>query len=132
MTAAPPEIAHFVELIGEAATLMLLEQHGGTRITFPAGADTNIGRLLGAAAAASLFDHFGHERVAIPLAKRWRARVYRTRGMSYAQIARKLGCNEATVWKHLNQPLQSEQFEMALTPPTQPAGSTGRGLPAKG
>lgn len=99
----PPEIAQLVRLIGEPGTLMLIELHGGTRITIPAGADTKLAREVGVDAAAALFGHFGHERVFVPLVKAWRTRLYRRRGMSIAEIARKLGCTENTVHVHLRE-----------------------------
>ena len=122
----PPEIAPFVALIGEHAALLLVEHHGGTRITIPAGAETRLAEQIGAQAAAALFAHFGHERVAVPLAKGWRARLYRERGWSYAAIARKLGCNESTVWKHLNPATGGAQLALPL------GGFSGTGIPGKG
>lgn len=113
MTPAPPAVAELLRLIGEAGALALIEAHGGTRITIPAGANTNLARLLGEDAAAALHAHFGHERVTIPLAKAWCARAYREQGLSYAAIARKLRCTEATVWKHLN-PEGGAQLRLAL------------------
>jgi len=44
---------------------------------------------------------FGGDRIALPLAKPWLIRVYRERGLSYAQIALAVRCNEATAFKHL-------------------------------
>jgi hypothetical protein len=118
MTGIPPEIAAFVELIGEHATLLLIEWHGGTRITIPA--DAAKGRLageIGEVAAGLLFDRYGHERVSVPLAKGWRARIYRGRGMSYAAIAKKLGCNEASVYKHLHLPTHFRQMDLPFAAP---------------
>jgi predicted DNA-binding protein (UPF0251 family) len=112
----PGEVARFLALIGEAATLRLVELHGGTRLTIPAGgaARNRIARELGAEAARALFAEFGHERIRVPLAKSWRARIYRTQGLSYRQIALRLGCNEPTVWRYLHQ-APSRQLEFALT-----------------
>jgi hypothetical protein len=104
----PPEVGPFVDLIGEHATLLLIEIHGGTRITVGAGPDGRLARDIGREAAAALFGHYGHERINVPLAKGWRARLYRARGMSYPAIARKLGCNEATVHRHVRAGSQAQ------------------------
>jgi hypothetical protein len=98
----PREVALFVELIGEEATLLLLEQHGGTRLEAPAGENTRLANAIGRSAARALYEHFGRDRFKVPLAKAWRARIYRQRGMSYTAIARRLGCNETSVWRYLN------------------------------
>jgi hypothetical protein len=113
--AASPEAA-LVALIGETAALLLIERHGGTRITVPVSGGA-LAAEIGAEAAARLFGHFGHDRVHVPLAKAWRAGIYRQRGMSYSAIARKLGCNEASVWKHLHPQPGREQYSLSLSLP---------------
>lgn len=100
----PPQVARFVALIGETHTLRLIEAHGGTRLTIPAGGlrRSRIAILLGQPAARALFEEFGHDRVMVPLAKAWRARAYRGQGLSYRAIALRLGCNEAQVYRYLH------------------------------
>jgi hypothetical protein len=110
----PPEVRRFVDLIGEHATLLLIERHGGTRITVPAGTKTQLALEIGDAASSALFGELGHERIKVPLAKPWRARIYRSRGMSYSAIARKLCCNESSVWGWLHQSAASQQLSLPL------------------
>jgi DNA-binding transcriptional regulator LsrR (DeoR family) len=92
----PPEIAHFVEALGEPATLRLIEEFGGTRLYVPTGdrAIADLGRRIGIDGAQALRVLCGYDRIRVPVAKAWRARIYRARGMSCAEIARKLGMTE--------------------------------------
>lgn len=97
------EIGRLVALIGEAGTLKLLELHGGTWVELPASLHTRsrIARQLGVAAARALHAEYGGVRAYMPLAKRWRAAMYRAQGMSYRQIALRLGCNEPQIYRYL-------------------------------
>ncbi len=105
MTAAPPpEIAHFVEALGERATLLLLEHHAGTRLYVASGERgvEGLARKIGAEAARALAEMCGNDRIPVPLAKAWRARIYRADGMSHSQIARRLGCTEKQVQRYFS------------------------------
>jgi hypothetical protein len=116
MTAPPPpEIAHFVRAIGEEATLALLERFGGTRLYVAARSrgDSLLAGVIGLEAALALARLLGSDTIRVPLAKGWRARIYRARGMSYPAIAIKLGCNEVTAWKLAN--ARREERQMALS-----------------
>lgn len=104
----PPEISHLLAAIGEGPLLLLIERYAGTRIyvpSTPVGAAT-LERVVGSAEAAAklveALSAMGAEVIRVPLAKAWRARIYHGRGMSQAEIALKLGCNEVTVWKYLH------------------------------
>jgi len=116
MTKAPPEISHFVAAIGEAATLLLIEAYAGTYLYVPATKRgiASLGRVIGAEAAAEVAKLLGNDRVRIPLAKRWRARLYRAAGMSKQAIALKLGCNDITVWKYLSAEEKARQMKLPL------------------
>jgi len=102
--APPPEIAHFVAAIGPAATLLLIEMYGGTRLYFATGdrGETQLQRQLGKQAADALADICGRERLRVPLVKEWRARLYRGHGLSHSEIARKLGCTDKQVQRYLS------------------------------
>ena len=97
--AVPPEIQRLVDALGERVTLLLIELHGGTRLYFATGdrGDPLLERQIGKPAAQVLAGMFGRERFLVPLAKEWRGRLYRAEGMSYSQIARRLGVTEKTV-----------------------------------
>jgi hypothetical protein len=99
----PPEIAHYVAAIGAAATLVLLEVYGGTRLYVPSDERgiASLGQVIGMAAAREVSRMAPGDTIRIPLAKAWRAQIYRAQGMTYVAIAKKLGCNDTTVWKYL-------------------------------
>lgn len=110
-----------IGLIGQDAVFKLVAAAGGTRIVVPMRATEGqkLTRILGMPAAGILSANFGKETLAIPMAKAWRVRVYRERGLSYGEIALAIGCNEATVFKHLRR--------MGLTRPAE----SGTASPAK-
>lgn len=101
----PAELAFLTDRIGAEMTLRLIEQHGGTRLHV-AKAPTpgsKLARDIGHDAALALAKVWGGDYLKVPLAREWRARVYQSRGGSYAKIARRLGVTEGTVWGYLNQ-----------------------------
>ena len=100
----PPELAELVRLVGPQATLTLVELHGGTRLFVPKSANqgTRLAREIGLSAAHALSAEYGGLMVKVPMAKPWRARIYRGEGMTYPAIARRLGTTEGRVWAWLN------------------------------
>ncbi|WP_029004801.1 helix-turn-helix domain-containing protein [Azorhizobium doebereinerae] len=107
MSKLPPptdEVARLVAIVGPEAALELIEQRGGTRL-FVSSTDVGLGGLkaiMGLEGAAKLVEACGREYFKVPVAREWRVLVYRSRGLSYAEIARKVGCSENTVWRILN------------------------------
>lgn len=105
------ELKDFVDLLGPEITLALLEGFGGTLIRVPKDPPANTHPLmeaLGDAGVARLIAYFGGDRLAVPLARQWRFRVYLSRGMTRRVIARKLGVTENTIYKWLRE--MSGQF----------------------
>lgn len=100
---SPAELAFLTDLIGVPATFRLIEQHGGTRVRIPkfVNQGSRLARDIGLAEARRLADRWGGDTLKVPLARYWRARVYRERGDSYRTIARKIGVNEGTVHTYL-------------------------------
>ncbi|MEV9443999.1 hypothetical protein AB0183_27880, partial [Klebsiella pneumoniae] len=49
-----------------------------------------------------LVQYFGGSVLAVPLARAWRAPIYRRRKMTFAQIARACGVTESAVYKMLS------------------------------
>jgi hypothetical protein len=95
-----PEAAALARLIGRAATLALIEAHGGARIAIPKSVNqaSVLARDIGLDAARILAEGHGGAMLKVPLAKFWRAMIYRRRdGLSYAAIARRLGASESSV-----------------------------------
>lgn len=89
--------------IGRDASLRLIEQLGGVRLYVPTkvAEDGRITRAIGAAAAALMGGEFGGCYIAVPLAKPWRASIYRERGLSYGEIAIALATSVTSVWRML-------------------------------
>ena len=110
----PAELAYLSSRIGAAATLALIEAHGGTRLHIPKSAPptARLTRLLGPEAAHALSAWRGGEDVKIPLAKGWRIRVHRAEGLGYGAIARRLGIGEAMVHKHLQVARMTDQADL--------------------
>lgn len=100
----PAELARFVKVIGDEATLALIEAHGGLVIHIPrfVWPETVLTRSIGTAAAEALAAEYGGEKLRIPIAKNWRARVYRRRGETIAAIARRLSVGENTVYDYVS------------------------------
>jgi hypothetical protein len=99
------ELSHLTELLGECATIALIEAHGGTRLSVPRSADGDaaLRTALGDAAFLKLVQYFGGSVLAVPLARAWRAKIYRSRdGLTYAQIARRCGVTESAVFRMLS------------------------------
>ncbi|MGH8327259.1 MAG: helix-turn-helix domain-containing protein [Steroidobacteraceae bacterium] len=94
------ELSELAELLGENETLRLIELYGGTRLTVPRviGDGHPLAAEMGAEAAARLERFFGGSEVKVPMARSWRSAIYRARGLTYREIARKLGCTESAVY----------------------------------
>jgi hypothetical protein len=113
----PPDLAHLTDRIGPAGVLALVERHGGTRIHIPKSihARSRLALLIGETAARELSIWRGGEVIKIPQAHPWRIRLYRAEGLSYPSIALRLGCNESTVHKHLQEGrLTGRQLDLGL------------------
>lgn len=98
---APAELRYLADLIGDAATLALIEWRGGTCIHVPAEPKETheLSLAIGWDAAKNLAREWRNNRLKIPTAKRWRAVVYRAQGKSYTQIALAIGVTETAVWR---------------------------------
>lgn len=110
----PPELAELVRLVGVEATLAIVEMHGGTRLWVPKAANqgTRLALEIGLHEAHLLSAEYGGLMIKVPMAKPWRARIYRSRGMSYPAIARRLGTTEGRVWAWLNAARMTAQADL--------------------
>ncbi len=97
------ELAQMAELLGTEATVALIEAHGGTRLSVPRRADAapELRVAMGDAGFLRLVQYFGGSVLTVPLARAWRAKIYRERAMTFAQIARACGITESAVYKML-------------------------------
>lgn len=99
LPAPTSEAVRLVQLIGPEATLAVIERWGGTRMYVPKNpaANAELVNAAGRAGAASLAEALGGEYLKVPRAVRWRILVYHRMGLSYAKIARRVGCTEKHV-----------------------------------
>lgn len=99
----PAELAWLSDLIGSDMTLRLVELRGGTRVFVPMRSGPNqwLARELSPAAEAALVREFPGRNFQVPLAKAWRAQVYRARGETVDAIARRLVTTDDTVATYL-------------------------------
>lgn len=103
----PGNLREFEAVIGLEATLRLVEIYGGTVVYVP-GRDLTPEQGLGAElgltpdACKRLAARMGNDRVRVPLTRAWLAQVYRARGASYNEIARKLRVTDSAVYKILD------------------------------
>lgn len=100
---APAELAWLTAAIGADATLRLIEAHAGTRVYVPKQVNQGSAARLGLSltAARALSGRFGGEHILVPIARAWRVRVYRSAGLTYPAIARRLGITERAVGRIL-------------------------------
>jgi transcriptional regulator with XRE-family HTH domain len=106
MNAPPPpaELEPIASRIGAAATLALIEAHGGCRVFVARQPNqgSELARDIGLPAARALAERWGGEWLIVPLARAWRVRLYRLRGDTHREIARRLGITEKQVQKLLH------------------------------
>lgn len=111
----PVEIADVAAAIGVEATLKLLEAYAGCRVHIPATVNQGspLAREIGLEAAQALARLRGPDDWKPPALKNWRARVYKARGLTVNEIARKLGADRTTVQRYLN-PIESHISQLTL------------------
>ena len=85
-----------LSILGEVDFVRLVEARGGLRLFVPHGV---VIEDLGETISDKLRDRYAGSYLRVPLARAFRARLYRERGMSNAAIARKLGITETGVDK---------------------------------
>lgn len=120
MTAfAPPtdDVARLVEIIGPEAAMRLIEARGGTRVYLSdAGEGRTVSDIVGVDAAAKLNAIYGRDKFKVPLARDWRVLCYRQQGLSYRQMALRVGCSENGVGNILRR-YQKTQVQFDLFKP---------------
>jgi hypothetical protein len=96
------EFSALLELLGEDATLKLVEAYGGRRVDVPKEfPEKHILRdLLGDSGFALLFQYFGGSFIAVPMARRQRFEIYERRGLRPVEIAKLAACTEAAYYKY--------------------------------
>jgi len=126
-----------LSLLGDAATMRMVEAYAGCRLFVPTRLST-IGKEqrpcklsveMGEEIAGKLIGEFAGLYLHIPLAREFRAKRYRAEGQTHRQIAVRLGLTEAGVDK-LFRRLRKQKWQGAANsnrkPPT-PANDQPRG-----
>ncbi len=99
----PAELAWLSQHLAPPALLTLIQAFGGTRLYVPKSPNqaSPLVQAIGREAALALAAAHGGEELSIPIARHWQIRCLKQKGMSYRQIALKLGVTEITVFNHL-------------------------------
>lgn len=100
----PAELAHLARHLSPAALLVLLQEHGGTRLYIPhqPSQASPVAQAVGHEGALALAAAMGGETLKVPLARHWRICCLHAQGLTYGQIAKRLGIGEGAVWRNLN------------------------------
>jgi len=95
---------HLRAILGEEGFVHFCQELGGTRVYIPYSLrdDNDIVCAVGLATAEKLSRALAPATIRVPLARRERALYFRSKGLSGAQIARKLGITETGVTKLFN------------------------------
>lgn len=119
-----PDLKGLCDLCGSReAALTLIEAHGGTSIYVPHRHETSDLRdTLDAGLIERLRQRYVGDWMRVPLAQAWRVQVYRSRGMTIRDIARRLTMTESGVYKSLRLAGLSNTLSSA------PAAKPGAGL----
>ncbi len=98
------QVEPYFEALGLEDTLKFLEKFGGTEIyiaTHPSKR-SKVAEVVGYPKARMLAAVQHRLQRRVPLAKQWRASVYRSQGLTIAQIALKLGVSDVMVRNYLS------------------------------
>jgi hypothetical protein len=94
----PANIEPFVRVLGVDLAIAFLTEFGGAELYFGRRPRASrLARLVGEEKAAALARAAERLPARIPLGKRWIAEVYKARGLSTADIARKLRASDVSV-----------------------------------
>ena len=97
-------VAQLVQYIGEDAALKLVEAFGGLGIKLSDHPRKGVlVNAIGIEAAQALGKALGRGLYRVPVARSWRAGIYRRQGKSHPWIARKLAMTESGVWRMLRE-----------------------------
>jgi len=100
----PAHVAPYVQILGEEGAVLFLATFGGAELYFarPTRVRRHIEELVGAEKTASLAAAAPRLPRRVPTAKPWLARVLEHRGLSVAEIARRLHVTDVTVRGYLD------------------------------
>jgi hypothetical protein len=100
----PAQVAAYHEVLGLDDTITFLLTFGGTELYLPRrpSGRSRLAQVLGIENATALALAAEHLPRRVPLAKPWIAKVWRARGLSQAEIARRLHVSDVTVRRYLS------------------------------
>lgn len=92
-----------IDTLGADITLKFVEVCGGSRVIVPASKITEHDLIahLGQPGFDLLWEAYRGEVLYVPIARAWRIGIYAQLGLTKAEIAKRIGCNENTVYVHL-------------------------------
>ncbi|MGB3408607.1 MAG: helix-turn-helix domain-containing protein [Jannaschia sp.] len=105
LPAPPAHLAGYVEVLGVDGTVELLLRLGGSEVYFahnPKGRGA-LAKLVGVEKAAALAEQSVSLSRRIPTGKPWLAKVLSSKGLTVAEIARRLHVTDVTVRSYLKQ-----------------------------
>ncbi|TMV09840.1 helix-turn-helix domain-containing protein [Ruegeria sediminis] len=112
----PAQVEPYIEALGLEDTLAFLEAFGGSEIYIATNpkSRSSVAAVVGHAKAKALASIAERLQRRVPLAKRWRAQVYYSKGLKKAQIARKLGVTDVTVRAYLGNAPPGDPNQLTL------------------
>lgn len=98
----PAHIEAYVEILGPEGAFEFLMQFGGAELYLASSPKrSRLVETIGAQKAADLAAEAHRLPARVPVAKRWLAQVLKSKGLSNAEIARKLHVTDVTVRSYL-------------------------------
>ncbi|MBW4708646.1 ArsR family transcriptional regulator [Roseobacter sp. YSTF-M11] len=100
----PANIATYVRILGVDGAVDFLLEFGGAEVYFPANPQgkSALEKSIGTEKMRALVEAAPHMKARIPNAKPWLSAALKSKGLSVAEIARKLHINDSTVRRHLD------------------------------
>lgn len=97
------QVEPYIDALGLEDTLKFLEAFGGVEVYIAKHPTqrAEVVQVIGYAKARALSSIVDRLQRRVPLAKKWRARVYKSQGLSTNKIARKLGVSDVMVRQYL-------------------------------
>lgn len=98
----PAHIEAYVEILGPELAFEFLMEFGGAELYLAAAPKrSRLAHTIGVDKAAALAEQAYRLPARVPVAKRWLAQVLKSKGLSNAEIARKMHVTDVTVRAYL-------------------------------
>ncbi|MDK3072745.1 helix-turn-helix domain-containing protein [Sedimentitalea sp. JM2-8] len=100
------QVAPYVDVLGQDLTVAFLLEFGGAEIYLAVSpkSRSRVAQLVGREKAEALARVSDRLQRRVPLANQWIAGVLKSKGLSHAEIARRMRTTDVTVRKWLSQP----------------------------